>query len=103
MVMDLLKDAQDKALGAIEQANGLAVQAVRQGISTIEGYIPDLSWLPIPATAPQPKELVDNGFDFAQKLLKAQRAYVNDLLKAVAPVTKAVYGKPATPAAAKAA
>jgi hypothetical protein len=54
--------------------------------------IPDLSWLPVGEYLPQPKALVDNGFEFAAKLLKTQRTFATDLVKAASPVIKAVYG-----------
>lgn len=91
-ILDLVKDAQNRALATIEQVNDTAVTAVRSGFGFVEGALPDLSWLPGIEALPQPKALVDNGFDFASKVLKTQRAFANDLLKAANPVIKAVYG-----------
>ena len=95
MVTDLIKRAQDLTLEYMTQGQELAVQTVRTGFSTVEGKIPSLQWLPT-SNVPQPKELTDAGFDFAAELLKNQRKFANDLLKAASPLVKAVYG-PAKP------
>lgn len=100
MLIDLIKGAQEKTLGYLTQGQDLALQAVRTGFSAVEGKIPSLTWLPT-SNVPQPKELIDAGFDFANELLKNQRKFANDLVKAAAPVIKAVYGtaKPVAKAA----
>lgn len=91
-ILGLVKDAQERALNTLEQANATVVTAVRSGFGYVENTIPDLSWLPGVDMLPQPKEIVDNGFDFAGKLLKTQRTFASDILKAASPVIKAVYG-----------
>ncbi len=101
-IMDLVKDAQDRALKTLEQAQGSAVNAVQTGFDQVNGTIPDLTWLRLGDYLPQPKEVADNAYDFAQKLLKVNRSFTNDLIKAASPVIKAFYGT-TTPKAVKAA
>ena len=101
-IMELVKDAQDRAVKALEQAQGSAVTAVQTGFNQVEGNIPDLTWLRIGEYLPQPKEVADNAYDFAQKLLRANKSFTNDLIKAASPVIKAFYGT-TTPKAVKAA
>ena len=91
-MLDLMKDAQMRALETIEKGNATVVTAVRSGVSLVEDQIPDLTWLPVVENLPQPKAFIDNGFDFATKVIKTQKAFANDLLKAASPVIKAFYG-----------
>ena len=66
--------------------------------------MPDLSALPIDQL-PDPAELVQRSYEFSEKLLAANKAYVAELLKAWSPVTAAAKGeaKAEAPKASKAA
>jgi hypothetical protein len=56
--------------------------------------VPDLSALPI-GQLPDASELVNRSYEFSQKLLEANKAYVAQLLNAWSPVTAAAKGEKA--------
>jgi hypothetical protein len=102
-ITDAVTAAQDQVLDAIEKIQEPAVDAVRTVFETVEGALPEnrptVPTLPFAEYVPDPKELVELTFAFAQKVLDNQHDFAKAILEAVTPVVPAP--KAAKPASAK--
>jgi hypothetical protein len=99
-ITDAVTAAQDQVLDAIEKIQEPAVDAVRTVFETVEGALPEnLPTVPFADYVPDPKELVELTFAFAQKVLDNQHDFAKAILEAVSPVVPAP--KTAKPASAK--
>lgn len=91
-LLELVKDAQGRTLETITTGQDAVLKAVKNSVNMVEGYIPDLTFIPAAQFLPHPKELATNGFDFAKKLLDSNKRFTTKLIDATSPVLKAVYG-----------
>ena len=82
--LELSKTYQDQVLGLIEQSQKLAVDSVSAWTKAVQPLAKNAPATPV-AGAPSPKELVDNQYGFATKLLEAQHEYFSAVLAAAAP------------------
>lgn len=80
---ELSKAYQDQVLGLIEQGQKLAVESVSAWTKAVQPVAKNAP--AVPAGVPTPKEIVDNQYAFAAKLLEAQHEYVTAVLTAAAP------------------
>jgi hypothetical protein len=95
-ITETSKTAQDQVLSAVRQSQKAVVDAVGAWAKAVEKAVPELPNTPKGVDVPKPAEVVENAFDYAEKLLAAQRAFAKDLLKAAGPVLdKAPDSKPA--------
>ena len=95
-VMEIVKDAQGRTLKTITKGQDRVLKTVKVSADRVGTYLPDLSgYLPVATYLPAPKVFVDNGFDFAKKLLDTNKRFAVKLVDAAAPVTERIYG-PAT-------
>ena len=81
--------AQEQTLAAVKQSQQLVVDAVRAWAVAVEKAVPELPASPLVDELPAPEELVRSSFDFAERMLKAQREFAEQVVAAVAPVLKA--------------
>jgi hypothetical protein len=89
--------AQDKALSALRESQSADVDIVESWAKAVETSVPDLPAIPVAGSLPTPEELSKTSYDFAGKVLDAQREFAEKLLKAAAPAVKTTKVK--TPAA----
>jgi hypothetical protein len=96
--LELSKSYQDQVLGMIEQSQKIAVETVGAWAKAAQPYTAATQPYAKAATpavdVPSPKELVDNAFGFAEKLLAAQHEFMAAVITAAEPATPK-----ATPAA----
>lgn len=99
-----LTEVEDQVLDAISSTQEPVVSTVKKVVEITEARVPVLK-IRVNDNLPQIQELVDEGFTFAEKVLKSQHKFVNEILEALKPVTdKVVESKPTPkPKAAKAA
>ena len=83
----LASEAGDRVISTIKTAQELAVSAVSQVSNTVGGVIPSIPLKPITDLLPHPADLTKTYFDFAEELLKTQKAYALDIIHALEPVT----------------
>ena len=83
--LELSKNYQDQVLSLIEQSQKLAVESVSAWTKAVQPLAKNAPAAPI-AGVPSPKEIVDNQYAFAAKLLDAQHEYFTAVLTAAAPV-----------------
>ena len=83
--LELSKNYQEQVLSLIEQSQKLAVESVSAWTKAVQPLAKTAPAAPI-AGVPTPKEIVDNQYGFAAKLLEAQHSYLTAVLTAAAPV-----------------
>jgi hypothetical protein len=87
---EYVSQAGDRVLELIGDAQGAVVKGVSTVSEFVGSVIPDLPTLPLSDAIPAPREVVDEGFGFAERALKQQKTYATDLVKAVEPITSKV-------------
>jgi hypothetical protein len=83
--LELSKTYQDQVLSLMEQSQKLAVESVSAWTKAVQPLAKNAPAAPV-AGLPTPKEIVDNQYAFAAKLLEAQHEYLSAVLTAAAPV-----------------
>ena len=82
----------DKLLDGIRQVDEFVVNKTSAVTQRIGGILPsDLPGASTLRTLPRPEELVKTYFDFIERLVKTQRTYSLDLVKAFEPITSKVW------------
>jgi hypothetical protein len=86
--------AEKQFLDAVRQGQQVIVDGVGAWAKSVERL--SVAYPPVPELPerPTPQQVVDNAFDFAERLLAAQREFARSLLEAAAPA----FQGPATPA-----
>lgn len=101
-VIETLNKVETQALDGIKQAQDTALGYTKSAVETVAPYVPELP-VSYPEQLPEPAVLVDNLFEFAGKILAAQRTFTKQLLETVAPLAVVKpEAKPAPKAAPKA-
>lgn len=99
--IERLTEAQDKVIETIESFQQPVVDAVRKAVDLVEDRVPDFPTEKVTAKLPTARELVDNQFAFASRLLETTHQLAVAVLDAAEPVTdKVVKATPAKPASA---
>jgi hypothetical protein len=78
--------SQDVFLATVRQSQQAVVDAVNEWAKAVENVVPSTPAIPGAEQLPRPEAVVENAFDFAQKLLDAQRDFARNLITAAAPV-----------------
>jgi hypothetical protein len=100
-VIDYTTNAQAKTLDAISQSQAAVLDIVETWAKAVEGSVQDLPAVPVASSLPSVEELISVQFDFAVKVLAAQRDFAEKLVKASAPAIKTTPVDIPTPAAPK--
>jgi len=78
--------AGDKVLDTVAKAQGTVVSTVATVSSLIGGYLPPVSRIEIPSQIPTSREVIEQSYAFATKVLKRQKTYALDLVEAFEPL-----------------
>ena len=82
----------DKLLDGIRQVDELVVNKTSAMTQRIGGILPsELPGASAIRSLPRPEEMVKSYFDFIERLVKTQRTYSLDLVKAFEPITSKVW------------
>jgi hypothetical protein len=85
----------EQVLDGIKKVDRMAVDATSAVSRRIGGILPDeLPGAGLLAEFPKPEELVKAYFDFVERLVKTQRTYGLDLVKAWQPITSKIWREP---------
>ncbi len=87
-VMEMTTSMQDGMLKAIESSQAWTLGALSTTTSAFDGMAVDPSQFPMADKLPTATEVLESTFDFAQKLLDAQKAFLFGLVD-MAPKTPA--------------
>ncbi|MGH8974457.1 MAG: hypothetical protein ACRD0C_14810 [Acidimicrobiia bacterium] len=94
---EMFSALEDQVLETVRQSQEAVVKAVKTWAEAGKSLVPDLPPLPFADQLPNTVDIVENAFDFADKLLAAQRDFAAAVLEAARPVIgKADTAKPAT-------
>jgi hypothetical protein len=89
-ITETITTTQDQILDAVEKIQEPVVDAVRTVVEAVDGVLPnDRPSAPFVDALPEPRELVEAYFVFAQKLLDNQHDFAKAILDAVSPVRPA--------------
>src|ERR671924_2053277 len=96
------RDLPEEFLAATRKSQEAMIRAIKTWVETVRavtpklpsGYVPFADRLPkLPSVTvpfadklPTPEEIVASGYDFAEKLLSAQRKFAEDLLEVTEPL-----------------
>jgi hypothetical protein len=85
---DTAEDLQAQYLDAVRKSQAAVLDGLRSWTETIQQLVPQAGTWPATEQLPNPTELVDSVFDFAQQLLNAQREFAHGVLGATASVAE---------------
>lgn len=87
-VIDYTISAQDKTLSALRQSQAAVIDVVETWAKAVEGSVQDLPAVPVASSLPSLEEIIQTNFDFAGRVLSAQREFAQKLVSAAAPAIK---------------
>jgi hypothetical protein len=82
---EFTETVQDGILKALETSQRVTLEALSAAVSTIDGILPERPNVPFATALVTPKETLDNGFRFAERLLESQKAFLEELVTIAAP------------------
>ena len=99
-----LVEIEDQVIDTLTEAQEPVLSAVRRAVELLDGVVPEVS-IPNAEKLPTARELVENQYEFATRLLKLNHDFALALLDAVKPIELKVLpeSKPAPKAAKKSA
>jgi hypothetical protein len=83
---EMFSALEDQVLETVRQSQEAVVKAVKTWADAGKSMVPDLPPLPFADQLPNTVDIVENAFDFADKLLAAQRDFAAAILEAARPV-----------------
>ena len=88
MASTATQDLQDAFLSTVRQGQEIALDAIKTWVEAVQAYAPAIPSIPLPLIdrLPKPHEVVDSGYQLAEKLLASQRKFTVEALKAAAPL-----------------
>jgi hypothetical protein len=96
--VERLTKVQDTVVEAVASIQEPVVDTVRKGVDLVEERIPDFPTAKVTAKLPTARELVDNQYEFAGRLLQVGHELALGVIGALEPVTdKVVKAEPAKP------
>jgi hypothetical protein len=96
---DITESVQDGVLKAVEVGQRLTIEAVSAAASTMDGFLPTKAMPSLGEGVIEPRQAVDSGFVFLERLLDAQKSFVTELMAIVMPPAPATSGPKKTAAA----
>ena len=88
MASTVTQELQDAFLSTVRQGQDIAIGAIKTWVETVQSFTPAIPSIPVPFVdqLPRPHQVVDSGYEFAEKLLASQRKFTVEALKAAAPL-----------------
>jgi hypothetical protein len=82
------QDLQDAFLSTVRDSQEIALGAIKTFVDTVQSFTPAVPSFPMPLIdrLPKPHQVIDSGYEFAEKLLASQRKFAVEALKAAAPL-----------------
>jgi hypothetical protein len=82
---DIAQATQDNVLGAFETSKTYTIESLKVATSTAKRVLPSLPSMPELTPMVEPMEAVTMTYDFAEKLLAAQRSFVEEVVATLSP------------------
>jgi hypothetical protein len=89
-VVERLTKVQDKIVELTSNAQEPVVDTVRKGVELVEERIPDFPTEKVTAKLPTAREIVENQYEFAGRMLKVGHEFSLAVIGALEPVTDKV-------------
>ncbi len=88
MASTVTQELQDTFLSAVRKSQEIALGAIKTWVETVQTFTATIPSIPVPLIdrLPKPHQVVESGYDFAEKLLAGQRKFAVEALKAAAPL-----------------
>ena len=86
VVTDTITKVQDQVLETLSSVQAPVVDLVAKAVDAVDGVVPESLEIPYIAELPQPAELVELGFGFAEKLLANQYDFAKAVVNAISPL-----------------
>jgi len=86
--IEYAQTAQDKTLEAMRQSQAAVIDVVETWAKAVENTVQDLPAIPVASALPTAEEIIKTSYDFAGKMLSAQREFAEKLVAAAAPAVK---------------
>lgn len=102
-VLDKIIDVQDSVVEFVGQAKEPITNGVQTVVEFVLGRFPEVPAAPFADQLPTPTELINAQYDFATKLIDANKDLASSVAKAAAPLTDKLLDRPVKAAAKKAA
>ncbi|MGH2650867.1 MAG: hypothetical protein ACRDHK_06610 [Actinomycetota bacterium] len=83
---EMFSALEDQVLETVRQSQEAVVKAVKTWAEAGKSIVPDLPPLPFADQLPNTVDIVENAFNFADKLLAVQREFAAAILEAAKPV-----------------
>jgi len=96
-LLNAVTDAEEKVLEILHDLQEQSVTYLRKAVERVESSLPELPTRELGENVPSFKQVVDNQFVFAARVLDNQHKFVIEVIEVTKPVTeKVVDQKPAT-------
>ena len=96
--VERLTEVQNKIVEAVASFQDPVVDTVRKGVDLVEERIPEFPTEKVTAKLPTAREVVENQYEFATRMLKVSHDFTLAVIGALEPVTdKVVKAEPAKP------
>jgi hypothetical protein len=82
------QELQDQFLSIVQKSQEIALDAIKTMVDTVQTITPKIPAVDVPFAdkLPKPQDVVASGYDFAEKLLRTQRNFADEVVKAAAPL-----------------
>ncbi|HWC31598.1 MAG TPA: hypothetical protein VG709_00550 [Actinomycetota bacterium] len=90
---DSVERVADRLIDVVRKADDAAVAAAAGASNAVARFMPDLRGSAL-ERLPKPEQFVRVYFDFVERLVKTQRTYSMDLVKAIEPVSRKIWPAP---------
>ena len=92
------RDIQGDIIKTVNQSQDALIEVVRDWTDAVQAITPKLPAVNVPFAdkVPQPEQLVASAYDLAEQLLRSQRRFAEELIKATAPLLPIPGDKAAT-------
>ncbi len=102
MASTITRDMQEQVLSTLRKGQEVALDALRSWVETVQSVTPSLPAMSIPFAdrLPDPHEVVDSSYKFAEKILASQKKFATEVLEVAGPLLPGE-GKPGEGKSAK--
>jgi hypothetical protein len=84
MASNPAQDLQAEVLNTIRKSQETVIDAIKTWVDTVQSITPKIPSVDLPGAdkLPKPEEFVASAYDFAEQLLKSQRQFAEEVMKA---------------------
>jgi len=86
MTSTITEELQDQFLSTVRKSQEIALDAIKTVVDTVQSITPKIPSVSLPFAdkLPKPQDVVASSYDFAEQLLRSQRKFADEVVKATA-------------------